>query len=71
MDFPRLGQRVGLVGYRHPGLGDAPYGTDVDPYALMDSGGLEERFDQAAVPSDDRQPRLLQTITSNLSLIHI
>ena len=27
------------LGYRHPGLGDAPYGTDVDPYAFMDSGG--------------------------------
>jgi hypothetical protein len=27
------------LGYRHPGLGDAPYGIDVDPYAFMDSGG--------------------------------
>ena len=27
------------LGYRHPGLGDAPYGVDVDPYAFMDSGG--------------------------------
>ena len=25
--------------YRHPGLGYAPYGTDVDPYAFMDNGG--------------------------------
>jgi hypothetical protein len=27
------------LGYQHPGLGDAPYGVDVDPYAFMDSGG--------------------------------
>ena len=27
------------LGYRHPGLGDAPYGIDVDPYAFIDSGG--------------------------------
>ncbi|MDG1891459.1 MAG: CotH kinase family protein [Verrucomicrobiota bacterium] len=27
------------LGYRHPGLGDAPYGVNVDPYAFMDSGG--------------------------------
>ena len=27
------------LGYQHPGLGDAPYGIDVDPYAFMDSGG--------------------------------
>ncbi|MBQ17467.1 MAG: hypothetical protein CMJ65_10115 [Planctomycetaceae bacterium] len=31
------------LGYRHPGLGDAPYGVDVDPYAFMDSGGAYGR----------------------------
>ena len=31
------------LGYRHPGLGDAPYGPEVDPYAFMDSGGAYGR----------------------------
>ena len=27
------------LGYRHPGVPDAPFGPQVDPYAFMDSGG--------------------------------
>ncbi|MEO1995889.1 MAG: CotH kinase family protein, partial [Planctomycetaceae bacterium] len=31
------------LGYRHPGVPDAPFGPEVDPYAFMDSGGAYGR----------------------------